>query len=81
MIGPAMPRHAPAGASPGGLSPDATAGRDGGIAAEGIAPAHQLPHPHLLWVQENLHHLSVSAQMVSEPALHLAEIRQRPWWR
>ncbi len=82
MIGPAMPRHAPAGASPGGLSPDATGpDGDGGIAAEGIAPAHQLPHPHLLWVQENLHHLSASAQMVSEPALHVAEIRQRPWWR
>ena len=71
-IGPAMPKHAPNGASPNG---------DGGAAPEGIAPAHQLPHPHLLWVQENLHHLSTSAQMVSEPALHVAEIRQRPWWR
>ena len=50
-------------------------------APEGIPPAHELPHPHLLWVQEHLHHLSVSARMVSEPALHLAEIRQRPWWR
>jgi hypothetical protein len=50
-------------------------------APEGIAPAHELPHPHLLWVQEHLHHLSASAQMVSEPALHVAEIRQRPWWR
>ncbi len=46
-----------------------------------IAPAHQLPHPHLLWVQEFLHHLSTSAQTVSEPALRLAEVRQRPWWR
>jgi hypothetical protein len=45
------------------------------------APDHQLPHPHLLWVQEHLHHLSVSAQTVSAPALRLAEIRQRPWWR
>ena len=34
---------------------------------ESIAPAHQLPHPHLLWVQEHLHHLSASAQTVSEP--------------
>jgi hypothetical protein len=49
--------------------------------AGSIAPAHQLPHPHLLWVQEHLHHLSVSAQTVSEPALRLAEVRQRPWWR
>jgi hypothetical protein len=50
-------------------------------APHAISPAHELPHPHLLWVQENLHHLSISARMVSEPALHLAEIRQRPWWR
>jgi hypothetical protein len=38
-------------------------------------------HPHLLWVQEHLHHLSQSAAMVSEPALHVAEARRRPWWR
>jgi uncharacterized membrane protein YccC len=50
-------------------------------AADVIAPAHQLPHPHLLWVQEHLHHLSASAQTVSDPALRLAEVRQRPWWR
>jgi hypothetical protein len=46
-----------------------------------IAPAHQLPHPHLLWVQEHLHHLSASTRNVNEPALRVAEIRQRPWWR
>ena len=46
-----------------------------------VAPAQQLPHPHLLWVQEHLHHLSQSAQMVSEPALRVAELRRRPWWR
>jgi uncharacterized membrane protein YccC len=50
-------------------------------APEAIAPAHELPHPHLLWVQEHLHHLSASARTVSEPALRVAEIRQRPWWR
>jgi hypothetical protein len=65
MVGPAMPRHE--GDAPG--------------TAEAIGPAHQLPHPHLLWVQEHLHHLSASAQTVSEPALRIAEIRQRPWWR
>jgi hypothetical protein len=32
-------------------------------------------------VQEHLHHLSASAQTVSAPALRLAEVRQRPWWR
>ena len=49
--------------------------------AETVAPDRQLPHPHLLWVQEHLHHLSRSAQDVSAPALRLAEVRQRPWWR
>jgi hypothetical protein len=49
--------------------------------SEGIAPAHQLPHPHLLWVQEHLHHLSVSTRMVPEPALRVAKVRQHPWWR
>src|ERR1700761_212905 len=44
MVGAAMPRHEPRG--------------DGMGPSEGIAPAHQLPHPHLLWVQEHLHHLS-----------------------
>jgi len=38
-------------------------------------------HPHVLWVQEHLHHLSQAAQMVIEPAVHVAETRQRPWWR
>jgi uncharacterized membrane protein YccC len=48
------------------------------------APANGAPgavHPHLLWVQEHLHHLSNSAQMIREPALHVAEARRRPWWR
>jgi hypothetical protein len=67
VTGAAMPRHQAAG--------------DGTGAPKIISPAHQLPHPHLLWVQEHLHHLSVSAQTVSEPALHMAEARQRPWWR
>jgi len=65
LTGGAMPRRAPGGEPP----------------SEAIAPAHQLPHPHLLWVQEHLHHLSASAQTVSAPALRLAEVRQRPWWR
>jgi hypothetical protein len=65
LVGPAMPRRVG----------DATG------AVETIAPAHQLSHPHLLWVQEHLHHLSVSAQTVSAPALRIAKIRQRPWWR
>jgi uncharacterized membrane protein YccC len=47
----------------------------------GALAAHHLSHPHLLWVQEHLHHLAQSAQAVSEPALRVAEARQRPWWR
>jgi len=50
-------------------------------AVDAAAPAHAIPHPHLLWVQEHLHHLSRNAQMVSAPAQRLAEVRQRPWWR
>jgi hypothetical protein len=46
-----------------------------------MAPAHEMPHPHLLWVQEHLHHLSQSAQTVSGPALRVAQARRRPWWR
>jgi uncharacterized membrane protein YccC len=71
MVGPAMPRHEPGSVGSGG---------DGAGAPE-VAPAQQLPHPHLLWVQEHLHHLSASAQRVSEPALRIAEVRQHPWWR
>ena len=50
-------------------------------AANGASPGPELPHPHLLWVQEHLHHLSKDAQSVSEPAQHMAEARRRPWWR
>jgi Fusaric acid resistance protein-like len=49
-------------------------------AVSAAAPAPPL-HPHLLWVQEHLHHLSESAQTVSAPAQRVAEARQRPWWR
>jgi uncharacterized membrane protein YccC len=58
-------------------------GADGhGADADGVAgTAQAMPHPHLLWVQEHLHHLSASAQTVSAPALRLAEVRRRPWWR
>jgi len=50
-------------------------------ASSGPSPGPELPHPHLLWVQEHLHHLSKDAQSVSEPAQHMAEARRRPWWR
>jgi hypothetical protein len=65
----------------GGAMPRRREGEALSAEPQPIAPAHQLPHPHLLWVQEHLHHLSTSAQTVSDPALRLAEVRQRPWWR
>jgi hypothetical protein len=38
-------------------------------------------HPHLLWVQEHLQHLSSHAQAITDPAAHVAEQRRLPWWR
>jgi hypothetical protein len=63
---PAMPR------------PASTADANAPVEA---SPEPELPHPHLLWVKEHLHHLSKDAQSVSEPAQHMAEVRRRPWWR
>jgi hypothetical protein len=39
------------------------------------------PHPHLLWVEECLKHLSSHAQAITGPASHMAEQRRLPWWR
>jgi uncharacterized membrane protein YccC len=52
-----------------------------GPSADGATVTQEMPHPHLMWVQEHLHHLSQSAQSLSEPALHVAQVRRRPWWR
>jgi uncharacterized membrane protein YccC len=67
---PAPPVLHPAGPGHAGPWPDGT-GPDG---------SSGWPHPHLLWVQDHLHALSLSAQSVTEPALHIAESRRRPWW-
>ena len=45
----------------------------GGAAAYG--------RPHLLYVHEHLHHLQSRLATISGPALRMAEVRQRPWWR
>jgi uncharacterized membrane protein YccC len=66
VMAPAMPRNGSASGPRG---------------AAVASPERELPHPHLLWVQEHLHHLSKDAQSVSEPAQHMAEVRRRPWWR
>ena len=93
LTGPAVPRPTaaaarlvqaggPAGGVPGGEpAADRTALLSATTAVDSMAAAHPMPHPHLLWVQEHLHHLSQSAQTVSAPALRLAEVRRRPWWR
>jgi uncharacterized membrane protein YccC len=39
------------------------------------------PHPHLLWVEESLRHLSSHARAITWPAAELAEQRRLPWWR
>ncbi len=75
VTGGAVPRHEEV--LQGGARRDAA---PAGHGAAGPGPAPR-PHPHLLWVQEHLHHLSSGAQMISEPALHLAQARRRPWWR
>jgi hypothetical protein len=83
---------APAAASggpggPGGPGTARAANGQGRTAQAGTttaveAAAEPAPvHPHLLWVQEHLHHLSQSAQTVSAPAQRVAEARRRPWWR
>jgi len=63
---PAVPRQARPGQDTSGDPASASA---------------QRLHPHLLWVQEHLHHLARNAPAISEPALHLAQARRRPWWR
>jgi uncharacterized membrane protein YccC len=85
LTGPAVPRHAVPepdetqldGTQPGSAQHDGA--RQALQAPVSIAP-HRL-HPHMLWVQEHLHHLSYSAQAIAKPALHVAEARRRPWWR
>jgi uncharacterized membrane protein YccC len=42
---------------------------------------HREAYPHVLWVREHLHHLSRNAQQLPGPALEVAQVRRRPWWR
>jgi len=69
------------GTARGATAADRTAAAGAATAVDAAAPAPPPVHPHLLWVQENLHHLSQSAQTVSAPAQRMAEARRRPWWR
>jgi uncharacterized membrane protein YccC len=62
------------------LAFSATGAADGAAAADGGGTEPEF-HPHLLWIHEHLHHLARSAQTISEPAVRVAEVRGRPWWR
>jgi hypothetical protein len=75
VIGAAVPRQAAPG--PGETGPDEAEL----VLHAPISSSPDQPHPHLLWVQDHLHHLSRSAQAIAEPALRLAEVRRHPWWR
>jgi uncharacterized membrane protein YccC len=63
-------------------------GGTGGVERAGDAEEAELVrvittphHPHLLWVQEHLQHLSSHAHGITDPAGHVAEQRRLPWWR
>jgi uncharacterized membrane protein YccC len=63
------------------VSVPALVGLDGNSGV-GLVPVSTVPvHPHLLWVEECLRHLSSHAQAVTGPASHMAEQRRLPWWR
>ena len=64
-----------AGGAAGGSGED---GPDGQDLVRVITAPH---HPHLLWVNEHLQHLSSHAGAITDPAAHVAEQRRLPWWR
>jgi uncharacterized membrane protein YccC len=83
------------GTTSGTVSRAAADGRDSGVAvlagsgdADGLEEGADLvrvittpQHPHLLWVQEHLQHLSSHASAIAGPASRVAEQRRVPWWR
>jgi hypothetical protein len=50
-----------------------------GGGAEGSAGWHQARYE--IWVHEHLHHLDEHLADLVGPAMRVAEIRRRPWWR
>jgi hypothetical protein len=69
---------------------DGTSGPDGAGRANGSGEASRgelvrvitaSHHPHLLWVEECLQHLSSHAHAITGPASQMAEQRRLPWWR
>jgi hypothetical protein len=84
--GPDGARDEPDGArdEPDGArdEPDgASDGRDGSGRPDLVRVITAPYHPHLLWVEEHLQHLSSHAQAITGPASHVAEQRRLPWWR
>jgi uncharacterized membrane protein YccC len=68
---------------------DGNSESDGADHADGSSEANRgklvqvitAPHPHLLWVEECLQHLSSHARVITGPAWDMAEQRRLPWWR
>ncbi len=50
-------------------------------ALDGAAGAKLADSPHLVWLSENLNHLTEHLGELVGPAARVAEIRRRPWWR
>jgi uncharacterized membrane protein YccC len=82
----AEPVRVPALVGLDGSSGTAAPGEVGDVDATSRANRAELvriinaPHPHLLWVEECLLHLSSHAQAITGPASDLAEQRRLPWW-
>ncbi|MBV9207738.1 MAG: FUSC family protein [Actinobacteria bacterium] len=62
----------------GGAGPPGRPGGAGGADPVRVITAPH--HPHLLWVQEHLQHLSSHAHAITGPAARVAEQRRLPWW-
>jgi uncharacterized membrane protein YccC len=51
------------------------------LAPPSLGPAVHDPAPYAVWMCEHLDHLSEHIEELSGPALALADVRSRPWWR
>jgi hypothetical protein len=65
----------------GGPDGAGQAGVSGQASRAALVRIINAPHPHLLWVEECLLHLSSHAQAIAGPASDMAEQRRLPWWR
>jgi uncharacterized membrane protein YccC len=79
LVGPPHRNQEPERVAPPELPDAGSAGRSDGPASGPDAPEHV--HPNVLWVQEHLRHLQQHTPAITEPAMHLAQLRRTPWWR